>query len=141
MSLDDAVANFPTESMNALIPQGTYSQWQLLEHVRLAQQDILEFLTNPRYRDRVWPDDYWPARGATATPAQWHETVDGFHRDLATLQRMVEDPTLDLNAPIPHGSGQTPLREFLLVADHNAYHIGEFAILRQVMGTWPADHR
>lgn len=141
MSFDDAVASFPTESMNALIPHGTYTPWHLIEHMRLTQQDILEFLTDPKYRDRAWPDDYWPARDATATPAQWQETVDGFHRDLATLQRMVEDPTLDLNAQIPHGSGQTPLREFLLVADHNAYHIGEFAILRQVTGTWPADHR
>jgi hypothetical protein len=141
MSFDDAVANFPTLSMNALIPQGTYSPWHLLEHLRLTQQDILEFLTNPEYRDRAWPEDYWPPRDATATPAQWQETIDGFHTDMAILQSMVQDPTLDLDAPIPHGTGQTPLREFLLVADHNAYHIGEFAILRQVMGTWPPNHR
>ncbi len=141
MSFDDAVANFPTESMNALIPQGSYSPWHLLEHLRLAQQDILEFLTTPEYRDRAWPEDYWPSRDATATPARWQETIDGFHRDMATLQSMVQDPTLDLDAPIPHGTGQTPLREFLLVADHNAYHIGEFAILRQVMGTWPPNRR
>jgi hypothetical protein len=141
MSFDDAVASFPADSMNALVPQCTYSPWHLLEHLRLAQQDILEFLTNPRYRERAWPEDYWPSRGVTATPAQWQETIDGFHADMATLQRMVQDSTLDLDAPLPHGTGQTPLREFLLVADHNAYHIGEFAILRQIMGTWPAGHR
>lgn len=140
MPFDEAVADFPMEQINTVIPQGTYTPWHILEHLRLTQWDILDFTRNPQYQEPRWPDDYWPAREATATPEQWQQTIDQFRADLTTLIQMAQNPDVDLEARIPWGDGQTPLREFLLVADHNAYHIGEFAILRQVMGTWPPGH-
>lgn len=138
MPFDEAVADYPMDHINTTIPRGSYTPWHLLEHIRLTQQDILEFITDAQYRERRWPDDYWPPHGVMATPAHWQKTLDAFHADLAALERIVADETIDLEAPIAHGSGQTPLREIILVIDHNAYHTGEFAILRQVMGTWPA---
>jgi hypothetical protein len=140
LPLDAAVADFPLDQINTRVPHGVYTPWQLLEHIRLTQRDILEFMTNPEYHESKWPLEYWPPREARATPAQWQATIDGFHADLRALEALVHDPSTDLGARIPQGTGQTPLREFLLVADHTAYHLGEFAILRQVMGTWPASH-
>ncbi len=140
MTFEQAVAEFPMESINTSIPNGAYSPWHLLEHIRLSQLDILDFMTNAGYRERRWPQDYWPALGATATPEQWQQTIDLFRADRATLETMVQDPALDLAQRIAWGTGQTQLREFLLVADHNAYHLGEFGLLRQVMGTWPPGH-
>ena len=140
MTFDQAVADYPMESINENIPNGTYSPWHLLEHLRLTQEDILEFMTDEGYHERRWPQDYWPAPGATATPEQWQETIDRFRAGQATIERMALNPVVDLALRIPWGTGQTMLREFLLVADHNAYHMGEFALLRQVMGTWPAGH-
>lgn len=139
MTFDEAVANYPMEQINQIIPRGSYSPWHLLEHLRLTQWDILEFMTNSEYREPKWPEEYWPQREATATAEQWQETIATFRADLTRLEQLALDPAVDLDARIPWGSGQIMLREFLLVADHNAYHIGEFAILRQVMGTWPAD--
>jgi hypothetical protein len=140
MTFDEAVANYPLERINSIIPNGTYSPWHLLEHIRLAQEDILEFMRDAGYRERRWPEDYWPAPGTLATPEQWRQTIDRFRADRATLEKMVRDPAVDLAQRIPWGTGQTMLREFLLVADHNAYHLGEFGLLRQVMGTWPEGH-
>jgi uncharacterized damage-inducible protein DinB len=140
MPFDAAVADFPMDQINTRVPHGVYTPWHLLEHIRLTQRDILEFMTNPHYDEPKWPLEYWPARDAMATPAQWQATIDGFHADLTAIEALVRDPNTDLAARIPQGTGQTPLREFLLVADHTTYHLGEFAILRQVMGTWPANH-
>src|SRR5690606_16521619 len=100
------------------VPHGSYTPWHILEHLRITQWDILEFMTNPEYREPKWPDDYWPPSGATATPAQWQETIDAFRADLDTLMRMAGDESIDLHTPIPWGDGQTPLREYLVVADH-----------------------
>ena len=136
MTLDEAVADYPVASMNTLFPNGDYSSWQLLEHIRLSQWDILDFIRNPGYQEREWPKDYWPPQSAQASEADWNETLASFQRDMQALQAITMDPQIDLHARIPWGTGQTVLRELLLVADHNAYHIGEFAIMRQVMGTW-----
>jgi hypothetical protein len=135
-----AVADFPPESINTLPPNVPYSPWHLLEHLRLSQWDILDFIRNPKYVWRKWPDDYWPAKTARASQAQWNETIAGFQADLKSLDDLVANPATRLTEDIPHAPGYTILREILLVCDHNAYHIGEFAILRQVMGTWPANH-
>jgi hypothetical protein len=140
MPFDEAIADFPMDQINTLIPQGSYTPWHILEHLRLAQRDILVFMTDPAYQEPRWPDAFWPARDAKATPSEWERTIDRFHADLAELERPVQDDQFDLEQQVPWGSGQTHLREFLLVADHNAYHIGEFGVLRQVMGTWPASH-
>lgn len=137
MSFDEAVGNFPMQQFNTFPPNVPYTPWHLLEHVRLTQRDILDFLTAPDYREGGWPDDYWLPQDTRADEEEWERTLTGFREDLATIERMVSDPGTDLYSHVPNGNGQTFLREFLLVADHNAYHIGEFAILRQVMDTWP----
>jgi hypothetical protein len=136
MPLEDAVANFPEAAMNSRPPNVPYTPWHLLEHLRRTQNDILEFIRDPSYVSPQWPVGYWPDPEAKTDPAGWEETLKGFSADLADLEAMVQDMQVSLTAPIPHAPGYTVFREILLVADHNAYHIGEFAILRQVMGTW-----
>ncbi len=138
MSFDEAVADFPPDRINERPPNVPYSPWHLLEHMRFTQRDILAFTTAAAYTHGTWPDDYWPDPATEAAPGDWEETLRGFRDDLEAMQALVADREQDLHAPLPNGDGQTLLREALLVADHNAYHTGEFAILRQVMGTWPA---
>ncbi len=139
MPFDDAVKDFPPEQMNTRPPHVSYTPWHLLEHLRIAQWDILEFIRNPHHVSPSWPEGYWPAQDAQADVAAWERTVAAFRADLQALQAIVDDETADLYTPLPHGEGQTIMQELLVIADHNAYHIGEFAILRQVMGTW-RDH-
>jgi hypothetical protein len=138
MPFDQAVADFPLAQINRYPPHVPYTPWQLLEHLRIAQWDILEFIRNPAHISPPWPAGYWPARDAQADARAWARTIAAFQADLRALQAVVADPRTDLYAPLPHAPDYTILREILVVADHNAYHIGEFAILRQVMGTWPA---
>jgi hypothetical protein len=139
MTFDEAVADFPPEAINRRAPNVPYTPWHLLEHLRITQRDILDFIRDPDYREPSWPDEYWPPRDRMADSTGWAETIRAFREDLQALQAIATDPAIDLFATVPHGQGQTILRELLLVADHNAYHIGEFAILRQVMQTWPAE--
>ena len=136
MSLADAVEGFPPAKFNDKFPQGEYSAWGLLEHIRITQNDILDFSTNPNYQDKAWPKAYWPDPATAATSADWRRTIALFHQDQQALVDLVNDPQTDLFVKIPHGTGQNILKEILVVADHNAYHVGEFAIMRQVMGTW-----
>lgn len=136
MGFDQAIDGFPLEFINSRPPNVPYSPWQLLEHVRIAQWDILEFVRNPDHVSPAWPEGYWPPKDEEADPARWQQTIEAFRSDMADLEAMAVDPAMDLYADLPHAEGYTVLREILLVADHNAYHIGEFAILRQVMGTW-----
>lgn len=139
MPFDAAVADFPMAYINTSAPNVPYTPWHLLEHVRIAQWDILEFIRNPDHVSPDWPEGYWPARDATTDEAGWQTTIDAFHADIEALEAIVTDPNTDLLAAIPHAPDYTVFREIVLVADHNAYHIGEFAILRQVMETWPAE--
>jgi hypothetical protein len=141
MPFEAAVAEYPMSHINTLFPNGTYSAWHLVEHLRLAQWDILDFIRNPQYRELSWPEDYWPPRDQQATPDDWQRTIRDFLADRQALRAMIMDPQTDLWAPIPQGTGQTVAREIMVVADHNAYHIGELAIMRQVMGTWDASHQ
>ena len=140
MPYDAAVADFPLEAINREPAQVPYTPWHLLEHLRLAQWDILDFIRNPNYSALHWPEDYWPERSQQADEARWNATIAGFKADQQALQDLVMNPSTDLTGDIPHAPGYNILREILVVSDHNAYHIGEFAILRQVMGTWPANH-
>jgi hypothetical protein len=140
MSFDEAVADFPDEAINRRPPNVEYTPWHLLEHVRLTQADILEYVTNEAYVEPSWPAAYWPDREATATRPMFDETIRGFRTDLAALRALLTDPARDLHAVIPGTPGHTLLREVRIDADHNAYHVGEFAVLRQVMGTWPPGH-
>ena len=139
MSLEQAVEGFPMEAINILPPEVPYTPWHLLEHLRISQWDILEFIRNPAHISPQWPAGYWPDREMMADPAMWEATLSGFRADHQDLDRMVEDRRTNLTADLPHAPGYSVLREILVVSDHNAYHIGEFAILRQVMQTWPAD--
>jgi hypothetical protein len=114
-----------------------YSPWQLLEHLRITQHDILDFCVNPKYEELSWPDDYWPASAEPSSADAWTESVQQFKRDRAALQRLARDPAVDLEAAIPQGKGQTYLRELLLAADHTAYHLGELIVVRRLLGAWP----
>ena len=141
MPFDAAVASFPAGAINRRPPNVPYTPWHLLEHIRIAQWDILDYIRNRAYIAPNWPEEYWPARDAAATPEQFASTVAAFKADRAALHDLVADEATDLLAIIPGTPGHTVLREVRLLGDHNAYHIGEFAILRQVMGTWPADRQ
>jgi hypothetical protein len=141
MGIDDAVVNFPILSMNVQPPNVPYTPWHLLEHIRITQRDILDFIRDPNYVSPNWPIGYWPVRDAQTDQAGWDETIRKIKSDLAALVEIVKDPKTEFTAAIPHAPGYNIFREVLLVADHNAYHIGEFGILREVMGTWPAHHK
>jgi hypothetical protein len=136
MEFDHAVAGFPPEYMNRTPPNVPYTPWHLLEHLRLTQWDILEFIRNPDHVSPDWPAGYWPAPQAQADEAQWQQTITAFRTDLKALEALAADPQTDLLAPLPQGLPYTIFREIMVVANHNSYHIGEFAILRQVMKTW-----
>ncbi|MCL4559511.1 MAG: DinB family protein [Chloroflexi bacterium] len=141
MPFDEAVAGFPMEAINLRAPDVSYTPWHLLEHIRRTQWDILEFVRDPKHVSPPWPKGYWPAPDEQTGAAKWEQTLAGFRGDLKALEEIVADPQTDLTGDIPHAPGYNILREALLAADHTAYHIGEFAILRQVMGTWPASRR
>ena len=133
---DQVVANLPAH-MQGVRPDGLpYSLWQLLEHIRLAQVDILDFCRNPQYQQPAWPADYWPQTEAPPAPDAWERSVAAFRADRQALSEMVAEPELDLFAEIDHGEGQTYLREVLLAADHGAYHLGEMVAIRRLLGVW-----
>lgn len=113
-----------------------HTPWRLLEHMRLAQSDILDFCTNPNYRDRTFPDDYWPKSDRPESEAAWNNSIKQFRQDLKNMEELVANPKTDLFTKIPWGDGQTYLREALLAADHNSYHLGELVTLRRLLGDW-----
>jgi hypothetical protein len=139
MTFEAAVADFPDDAINRRPPNVGYTPWHLVEHLRITQYDILEYVRNPAWVSPDWPIGYWPHPDATASPVQFAASVAAFLGDRAALRDLVVDPVWDLVVPIAHTPGHTLLREILIVADHNAYHVGELAVLRQVMGAWPAD--
>ncbi len=118
-------------------PKGApHTPWQLLEHLRFALHDLLEFCTNENYAAPAWPDDYWPGADAPADKQAWQASVESFLSDLAAFEQMVEDPEQELEAQIPWGQGQTFLREVLLAIDHNSYHLGQLVLVRRQLGDW-----
>lgn len=137
-TFDDAVADFPRD-LRGVRPGGVpWSAWQLLEHVRAAQQDILEFSLPGDYRALEWPADYWPTEAAPPDDVAWDDSVAAVRRDRDALARLATDPDVDLADATPHGSGQqTQLRALLLVLDHTAYHVGQLVLLRRLLGAWP----
>jgi len=136
VGFDRAVDGIPPDLRGQKPAGAPYSPWQLLEHLRLAQYDILDFCRNPQYQEMKWPDDYWPASAAPASAADWDASVKQFREDRKAFQDLAADPKIDLFAKIPHGQGQTYLREILLEADHAAYHIGELVVVRRLLGAW-----
>ena len=137
----DALDGFPAAK------RGTYAQglphtgWQLLEHVRIAQWDILEFSRNPKHVSPDFPEGYWPKTPAPHTEEEWNDSLSAFRRDLREMVRLVENSRTDLYAKIPHGSGQSILRQALVLADHNSYHLGQLVDLRRALGSWPEGER
>ena len=130
------LADWPVSKRGAKTEGLPYTPWQLLEHIRIAQWDILEFSRNPKHVSPDFPEGYWPKALAPSDDAAWQQSVLSFQADNHQMQRLVEDPGIDLFARIPHGQGQTILREALVVADHNAYHLGQFVVLRRLLGIW-----
>ena len=140
MPFEDVVGDFPMGKINEKFPNADYTPWHLLEHIRRCQEDILDFCRNPDYQEKEWPQDYWPAKGKKATAADWQKTVNGFKKDFKALEKIVNDPATNLFKGIPWGEGITILREIVTVANHNAFHLGEFAMMRQAMRTWGPGH-
>ena len=133
-TFDPVVGNWPVQLTGAKIAHFPHTAWMLLEHMRLAQWDILEFSRNPKHVSPAWPEGYWPSSAAAASEQEWKASIAAFKKDLHAMERMVADPKVDLFAKLPWGDGQTVLREVLLAADHNAYHLGQLVMLRKCIG-------
>src|SRR5262245_50164227 len=139
LDFEKTVAGLPAELRGAKVPGLPHTPWRLLEHMRIAQWDILEFSRNPRHVSPAFPEGYWPTGDAPPDETAWDRSVEAFRSDLKAMQDLVADPATDLFAPIPQGDGQTILREALLIADHNAYHLGQLIVVRRALGAWPHD--
>ncbi len=137
LSFDNAVADFPPELRGVKPPGVPHTAWRLLEHLRICQWDILEFSRNPEHVSPKYPEGYWPDSESPPDQSAWKNSMAAFYADLQAVADLVANPSTDLYAPIPHGSGQTILREALLVAEHNAYHLGQLVLLRRLLGAWP----
>jgi hypothetical protein len=140
VDFESVVADFPVEKINQRIGHLPYTAWAVLEHMRIAQWDILEFSRNGAHVSPKWPEGYWPSKDAKPDAAAWDESVKRFRSDLKEMDDLVADPQTDLFARITHGDGQTILREALLVADHNAYHLGVLVTMKRILAEEePAD--
>ena len=133
---DDVIQGLPPKLRGARPSGFPHSPWMLLEHLRIAQWDILEFSRNNKHASPKWPEGYWPKGAAPPTSAAWTKSIQRFRADLKTMQALVANPKTDLFAELPWGDGQTVLREALLVADHNAYHIAQLVDVRRLLGAW-----
>jgi len=141
MTLDEVVAGFPVKQINTRPPNLPYTFWHLLEHIRIAQSDLLEYVQDPKLVSPEWPEGYWPAPEATTDAAGWKRTITAIKKDLKQMDRLLGDPRVDIFAPVPFANNKSVVRCAFLALDHNAYHLGEFAILRQVMNVWPSKRK
>jgi hypothetical protein len=131
-----AVADFPAK-LRGVKPEGVpHTAWELVEHLRIAQWDMLEFSRDDKHVSPAWPEGYWPKNAEPESAAAWEKSVKAFQHDLAAMRKLVADPKSELFTPLPHGEGQTLLREAMQMADHNAYHVGELIFLRRLLGAW-----
>jgi hypothetical protein len=140
MTFNEVIDRFPMKDINRKAPNVPYSAWHLLEHMRIAQWDIVEFIRNPKHVSPEYPGGYRPRPDKQATTARWKKTARDFLADRTALEKMAADEKTDLFGPIPHAPDYTIFREVLVAADHNAYHLAEIAILMQVMDLWPAEN-
>ncbi len=139
-TFDDVISNFPAE-LRGTVPGGLpYSAWQLLEHIRIAQDDILRFCSNENnsYIQPNWPEDYWPKSAAPSDQKAWENSIRSYHSDLKAFLDLLKDPATDLFKPFPWGTGQTLLHEAMLLVDHASYHLGEIVTVRRLLNVWPA---
>lgn len=135
-TFEQVIKDFPAKHRGD-IPAGlAHSAWMLLEHMRISQWDILDFSRNPQYKGLKWPADYWPKQSAPANAVEWEKGIQAFCDDLAAMKALVSDPKTDLFAKLPWGEGQTVLREAMLIADHNAHHLGQLIDVRRLLGIW-----
>jgi hypothetical protein len=139
LNFDKAVAGIPPDLRGQNVPPVPHSPWRLLEHLRIAQWDILEFSRNGAHVSPLWPEGYWLRGDGPPNGSAWDQSATAFRADLEAMCALVADPATDLFAPIPHGDGQTVLREALLVADHNSYHLGQLVVVRRLLGCWPEE--
>jgi len=139
LDLQKVLLNFPPQFRGKTLPHLPYTAWQLLEHMRIAQWDILEFSRDENHLSPKWPDEYWPKEMAPPDDSAWDNAVMQFFSDLRSMQDLVKEPTVDLHQIIPHGSGQNILREAILIVDHNAYHLGQLVLLRKIFEGNPND--
>lgn len=136
MAFDEVVESFPAALAGKNIPTLAHTAWDILYHMWMTQWDILEFVRDPSHESPQWPEGYWPRDAGTVSAKKWAETAEKHRADLRAMIALVKDPAIDLLSPIPHGSGQTVLREVLLVIDHNSYHLGQLVDLRRLLGAW-----
>ena len=136
LKFEDAIADLPPNLYGGKPPGQPHTPWRLLEHLRIAQHDILEFSRNAHYKAPKWPDEYWPTTDGPAKASDWDTSVRQFQADNKAMQELVSDPKTDLLSPVPHGQGQTIFRQAMLVADHNSYHLGQLVIVRRLLGAW-----
>lgn len=137
-TFDDAVAGLSAELRGRRPERYPHSAWELVEHIRLAQADLIAFMQNASYSAPKWPDDYWPSNPVPSTATAWDASVAAVRRDRDELKAIATRPALDLTAKIPWGNGQTYLRTILVAIDHTAYHVGQLIALRLMLGAWPA---
>jgi uncharacterized damage-inducible protein DinB len=138
VKVESALANVSAGLRHTRPAEGVHSVWEELEHLRIAQQDILQFTIDSTWKSPKWPEGYWPSATESVTDEMWQKSVAEFLSDLNKLIDLVQDSKLDLTTTIPHGDGQTYLREVLLAADHNAYHLGQIVQARKLLGDWKA---
>jgi DinB superfamily len=136
IGFDATVKGIPPDARGKRPARLPYSAWEILEHMRIAQWDILEFSRNAKHQSPKWPEGYWPASRVPPSQAAWAKSVRKFKEDLEAMCALVMNPSTNLYAEIPHGEGQTVLREALLVADHNSYHLGQMVLIRRLLGAW-----
>jgi uncharacterized damage-inducible protein DinB len=136
---DAVVADLPIAERGHAPPGLPYSPWQLLEHVRITQRDILDFCIDESYKEPHWPRDYWPEAAAPANKQAWDDSIRRYREDRKRLQQLANDPSIDLGAKVPNGNGQTFLRELLVVIDHTAHHLGQLIVVRRLLGIWPGN--
>ncbi len=132
ITFEEAIKDIPAEDYGKKVGNVPYTLWQLVNHLRIAQADILDFSRNPDYQERKWPDDYWPNERAPRDTSEWEKCIAAIIEDRNAFLRLLREAK-DLNAPFPHGNGQNLLREALLIADHNAYHVGQIILLRRML--------
>ena len=137
LDFERAVSQFPFDYINRKAPNISFSPWELLEHMRICQWDILEFIRSPQYKSPPWPNGYWPNEGESADENKWQKTLNNFRRDLSSVEDLIRDPNTNLYKSISHAPEYNIFREILLIADHNAYHLGELVILRKALSIWP----
>ncbi len=133
INFEHAVAELPNDDRGKKSEGFPYSIWQLVEHIRIAQWDILDFTRNPDYKERSWPDDYWPEHHAPKNDDEWERAITAVRTDREEFIKLLDDPDIDLFKPFEHGTGQTLLRQAMLIADHTAYHVGQIILIRKIL--------